>query len=664
MAIFWLTVEGWRPYSTGMKKPILAGLLASVLAFLPAGAQDGAPDPLQFGLDHLTEYFGLRTSDVAFRPDYTEPDSLRLKLLADLMSNPLGMIDYVASLKAAQVKGQPDILAGALFADLASVHQSTRGRPYQPSIEEIQNRYTLAYADPTLNLLLNKVANYIDAIFPGSTNRSLAGLTLDQRAFLTNQFREVILDEVGAELLSVEEVDSLGDIEEGYIEEFIGFAHHIRKDPVVAAGIDCLRDIMPDIRALRSALRSGQVSAEQMMATTGFLPEGENADFLGIQPGWKIGGAGNDYYHGEYRFILDLGGDDVYDLDYDPTHPHGVIIIDLSGDDYYRAGTDYALGSGCLSTGLLLDFGGNDRYDSKSFGLGSGYFGFGLLYDAEGDDRYNGDTHVQGAGTFGIGLLIDEGGTDVYHAAMFAQGFGFTQGAGLIFEKDGSDIYYAGGKYKDINRYLDHYISMSQGFSYGIRPYFSGGIGGIIDLKGNDSYQADIFGQAAAYWWGLGLIYDSSGIDHYNCHQYAHGNGTHMALGILIDDHGNDSYVGEGVLQGCGHDYACGILIDREGDDAYVGRGKVQGDGSANGIGILADLAGADRYYSPIPRFSQGAGDPRRGFGSIGLFIDLGGEDHYAGNGRNNHYWTAAARWGGGMDIELNPPDTTTAEGE
>jgi len=116
-------------------------------------------------------------------------------------------------------------------------------------------------------------------------------------------------------------------------------------------------------------------------------------------------------------------------------------------------------------------------------------------------------------------------------------------------------------------------------------------------------------------------------------------------------------------MQGCGHDYACGILLDRGGDDTYIGVDKVQGDGSANGIGLLMDLAGADRYFSSNSSLSQGAGDPRRGFGSIGLFIDLGGIDQYAGNGRNNFYWKAERRWGGGMDIELVPPDSTAAEG-
>ena len=91
--------------------------------------------------------------------------------------------------------------------------------------------------------------------------------------------------------------------------------------------------------------------------------------YLGKQSGWKIGGTGNDYYNGDYKFILDFGGDDVYDLSYNPDNPHGVIIIDLSGNDNYRSKTDFSLGSGCLSVGVLLDYGGNDRDDGKSFSV-------------------------------------------------------------------------------------------------------------------------------------------------------------------------------------------------------------------------------------------------------------------------------------------------------
>ena len=643
---------------------MLAILALSLMSgALSAQTPDTVVSPLDFGLNHLTDYLGLRPDDITFRDDYTEPDALRLKIVADLMAHPLGMIDYASGLRRNHVAGQPDILAGVLFGDLASVDQGSRGRAFQPPIGDIQSRYTLAYADVTLNGLLTKAANYIDAVLPGSLDMTLAPLSAPQRSFLTHQLVDMVSESPESEFFSVQEADSVSQLEEGYVEEFVGFADGIKKDHIVVAGIDCLRDIMPDIRAIRNALASGAVTPQQLIATTGFLPEGlPQDDYLGLQTGWRIGGPGNDSYRGDFKFILDVGGNDVYDLEYDPDHPHGVIIIDLSGDDIYNGSSDFTLGSGCLSAGLLLDFDGNDSYRSRSYGLGSGWFGFGLLYDASGDDRYDGDTHVQGAGTFGLGLLIDEAGRDIYNGAMFAQGFGFTQGCGLIFDSEGSDSYYAGGKYKDINRYTEHYLSMSQGFSYGIRPYMSGGMGGIVDLTGNDSYITDIFGQGSGYWWAFGMIYDSSGLDYYNSFQYGQGVGTHMALGVLVDGADNDFYIGGGVMQGCGHDYSCGILLDKGGDDTYLGRDKVQGDGSANGIGILVDLTGADRYFGGNPSFAQGAGDPRRQFGSIGMLIDLGGTDSYYGPGADNSYWKAKRLWGGGMDIELNPPPDTIAE--
>lgn len=610
-------------------------------------------------MNHLTEYLGLKPDDISFRSDYTEPDSFRLKVVADLMQKPLGMINYAAGLKNSHVVAQPEIVTGILFQDLVGEHQTKRSRPYEPDVAEIQRTYNLYYTDVAFNQLLTKAATYLDVVLPKSSEMSFALLSRDQRNFLRNEFKELIVMSKEEEFLSVEAIDSLDKLEEGYCEQFVEFGTKIDKDPIVAAGIDCLRQLMLEINNLRQLLQSGQISAEEIIKGTGFLPE--NVDFesyLGKQSRWKIGGLGNDYYSGDYRFIFDFGGDDVYDLSYNPETPHGVIIIDLGGDDRYRAKTDYALGSGSFSVGLLLDFEGNDRYDAKSFGLGSGYFGFGLLYDAEGDDRYDGDTHVQGAGTFGIGLLIDEGGRDIYNGAVYCQGLGFVEGMGLIYELDGSDSYYAGGKYKDILRYEDHYLSLSQGFGYGVRPWMSGGIGAIVDLQGNDSYYSDIFGQGSSYWWSLGIIYDSAGNDNYQSFQYAQGAATHMTLAILIDDFGSDVYSGKGLMQGCGHDYSCAILLDRHGDDTYTAYDLSQAAGSANGTGVLIDNEGNDRYFIKNQSNSQGYGNPRRDFGSIGLFIDLGGSDQYAGNGRDNFYWQTDSKWGGGMDIELTPPDS------
>ncbi len=657
--------------------PMIIRLLLTLaaLAAIPAAAEPPADStdsaastdtiPKEWaGLVELTGYLSLLPEDVSFRPDYTEPDSFRLQVVSDLMVRPLAMVDYSASLRKAYIKGQPEVTAAILAQDLETVSPRERGVPYKPTSAEIKQGYNLFYTNPVMNQLMTRAALYIDVIFPKTAEQALAGLTPDQRKFLTNQFREMIVSHEEEEFFTIEQTDSAENAEEAYTEEFVTFGWKIDKDAIVAASLNCLREILPELRTLQSEIASGLADPAKIAKGAGTLPRDVNlANYLGLQPGWKIGGPGNDYYEGDYKFILDFGGDDVYNLSADPTNPHTTIIIDLGGNDHYRAQTDFVIGSGCLAAGILLDFGGNDRYDAKSFALGSGYFGFGLLYDAGGDDRYDGDTHTMAAGAFGLGLLIDEGGRDLYNAALYSQGFGFTEGIGVLYDTDGSDSYYAGGKYKDILRYEDRYLSLSQGFGYGLRPWMSGGIGAIIDDRGNDNYLTDIFGQGTSYWWSLGIIYDSAGNDNYQSFQYAQGCGTHMTLGILIDDSGNDVYYGKGLMQGVGHDYSCGILIDRGGNDSYTAYDLSQAAGSANGVGILIDNAGEDRYLVKNPDNTHGYGNPRRDFGSIGLFIDLGGPDQYTGKyGRDNHYWRSDSKWGGGMDIEWMPVDTSAGE--
>ena len=644
-----------------MKYKIL--IIISFLAISLSAEETVKPE--QFGLEHLTEYLSLKPSDISFRSDYTEPDSFRLQIVSDLMNHPLGMIEYIEKLKSSFVRKQPELIASYLYADLKKENQTSREKAYFADISEIQKNYNLYYTDITLNQLLTRAAVYIDVSFPRSIDKSLAFLSKDEKKFLTNEFKELLVQRVEDEFLSVEAMDSLDKVEEGYIEQFVQFGSKIDKDPIIDAGINSVRELMLEINNLRKLLDSKAISASKIINDAAILPKNTDLNaYLGIQSGWKIGGPGNDYYSGDYKFILDFGGDDVYDLSYDPKNPHGVIIIDLSGNDTYRSQSDFTLGSGCLSVGLLLDFAGNDRYDAKSFGIGSGYFGFGMVYDASGDDIYNGDTHVQGAGSFGMGLLIDESGRDIYNAALYSQGFGFIEGLGSIFELEGADSYYAGGKYKDILRYDDHYLSLSQGFGYGLRPYASGGLGSIVDIAGNDTYFADIFAQATSYWWSLGVIYDSTGNDNYNCFQYGQGCGTHMTLGGLIDEYGNDVYFGKGLMQGVGHDYSCGLILDRHGDDIYTATDLSQGAGSANGAGVLIDNEGNDRYYISNKLNTQGYGNPRRDFGSIGLFIDLSGTDQYYGNGQDNYYWKTKSKWGGGMDIETIKKDSSEVNNE
>ncbi len=117
-----------------------------------------------------------------------------------------------------------------------------------------------------------------------------------------------------------------------------------------------------------------------------------------------------------------------------------------------------------------------------------------------------------------------------------------------------------------------------------------------------------------------------------------------------------------GVSQGCGHDYSCGWLIDRHGDDIYSSYDLSQGAGSANGVGIIADLLGNDGYYIYRKQNTQGFGDPRRDYGSLGLFLDTDGDDRYDGNGANESFWQTPSKWGGGLDRSILHPDSVEAK--
>jgi hypothetical protein len=359
-----------------------------------------------------------------------------------------------------------------------------------------------------------------------------------------------------------------------------------------------------------------------------------------------VGDTTTNVYTGNFAVIIDLGGDDIYQCS-DPDLIS--VIIDMAGNDVYNGG-DYAVGCGAWGTAIVLDKQGNDTYTAGNYSLGCGVFGVGILIDEAGNDRYYGDTFTQGAGGFGIGILKDYTGNDLYNGALYAQGFASTYGIGILGDQSGNDVYTIRAKYIDEIRYLDHYLSLSQGFAMGFRPDLSAGIGVILEKGGNDYYIGDIFAQASSYWYGIGGIVESSGNDVYVAYQYAQGAGTHITIGALIDKEGNDSYLSKGVSQGCGHDLSLGLLHDLTGDDSYVAFDLSQGAGNANGIGMLVDETGDDSYSVKRSHNTQGYGDFRREYGSIGVLLDIKGDDDYR-DGQDRCVWTNG-NYGVGIDCE------------
>lgn len=345
-----------------------------------------------------------------------------------------------------------------------------------------------------------------------------------------------------------------------------------------------------------------------------------------------IGGFGNNTYTGKFDLIIDLGGDDVYRIDRDSTFTNNFnCIIDLSGNDYYTTNSMFALGASIFSSGFIFDKEGDDTYKGTSINLGAAICGIGLIYDESGNDIYCGNSFAEGAASFGVGMIVDKSGNDIYICNNYSQGFGMTEGIGIIVDNKGNDTYTISPTVLDIGRTNDHYLSMCQGFGFGLRPYYAGGIGIICDGEGNDNYCADIFGQGCSYWYSLGILVDSSGNDRYNCYHYAHGSGIHFSVGLLKDYEGWDYYNTNWVSQGCGHDYGFGLCWDVKGNDNYSCYGLSQGAGNANGIGILIDESGRDGYLCKDNN-CQGYGTPSREYGGIGVLLDASGDDFYASN--------------------------------
>jgi len=102
-----------------------------------------------------------------------------------------------------------------------------------------------------------------------------------------------------------------------------------------------------------------------------------------------------------------------------------------------------------LSTGILLDRGGNDIYASLNQAQGFAHdFSVGWLIDESGDDQYTGISNSQGvAVTNSVAGLIDRSGNDSYVCREFNRGTAYggpTRGygnIGFLIDMGGVDAY-------------------------------------------------------------------------------------------------------------------------------------------------------------------------------------------------------------------------------
>jgi len=317
-----------------------------------------------------------------------------------------------------------------------------------------------------------------------------------------------------------------------------------------------------------------------------------------------VGGFGPDVYSEDADLILDLGGDDLY-LNNAGGSRKGMpvaLVIDWEGNDRYIAKEDFSQGAGLLGGGFLIDLAGDDTFVSLDGSQGAGLWGIGILYHGNGNGSYSARSFCQGTGQYGLGIIINEQGHDRYVCSYGGQALGMFGGTGILIDKSGEDLYQLGGLHPDFREPDTATVSMGQGFGNGIRAEkgtrgIPGGIGLLIDEKGNDTYIADYFAQGSSYYYGTGILLDMEGNDEYISGRYSQGAGIHSSVGICIDKRGDDFYYASyGVAQGTGHDFGVGFFEDGQGNDEYWGGTLVQGSATNGSIGIFKDLQGSDRY--------------------------------------------------------------------
>lgn len=290
---------------------------------------------------------------------------------------------------------------------------------------------------------------------------------------------------------------------------------------------------------------------------------------------------------------------------------------------------------------------GNDVYRGTRRSQGFGGGGVALLWDEKGNDQYTAQEYAQGGAFFGIGFLIDREGHDVYSSYLDSQGFGLTQGFGALVDVKGDDSYTAGGHYPSSYGTKGIFRGASQGHGTGLRnyqvssaPWYGGGIGLLLDIAGDDNYDAGNFSQGCGYFYGCGILADRSGDDVIQGTRYTQGSGAHQAAGILIDDEGDDQYLSKIAANQAGTwDVVVGMLLDFKGNDIYRAQGLAQAGSAQTAFALLFDGQGNDRYESTGDA-SQGAtgSSDYHNKQSFSFFLDFGGgKDTYSRPNRKNN---------------------------
>ena len=305
--------------------------------------------------------------------------------------------------------------------------------------------------------------------------------------------------------------------------------------------------------------------------------------------------------------IVDVGGDDVYRFDSRSAANRIAIVLDHGGNDTYESleeGADPS--AGILGFGILWDTAGNDTYRGSAFSQASAAFGVAVLIDEGGDNRFEAQAYSQAHALSGVAIVVSGIGFDQYFSLTASQASGGPAGVALLLDRGGDDQYRLGNSplVRPSAQLAERNASMGQGAGYGIRAGYgdegsgAGGLGLLVDLAGNDRYEAQVFGQGVGYQGGVGILIDSGGDDRFDATWYALGAAAHGAAGVFVKrGKGDDRYRVSHVMGlGAAHDLSVASFEDEGGDDAYVVDDLGFGAAHDSAVAQFIDASGVNRY--------------------------------------------------------------------
>ncbi len=620
-----------------MTRLLLALLLlpSAALAAAPPPRPGGAPPAQAQALAAAPHHPRGRAGNKDYVNGYGDlVDRWRLPAIDRLLAEPLAVPDDAASLSGAALRasGEPAAQVEAAARALG-IELPPPELPDAPRRKDAVHRRWREQAGPELGALLHRADEAL-VVLRARVEAALEGVPegIEEELFAsfdTAGGRSQPSGEVRAEELAL-----------------------------LAAG-DAL-----DLSALLAAARDAALLAEEIERRAAALPEEVWPGGLRIAEGrsglFVLGSTGSDHFENipAYALLLDPGGGDHHDVRGDPTLS---LLVELGGDDVHQE----SVGAGVRGVGLAIDAAGSDQYLAEDRTAGAALFGVGLLLDRAGADQHRSGLLAQGAAWFGAGLLIDLEGADYFDVGAWGQGAAGVQGFGQLLDLEGDDSYRSGGLLAGWPHYRSRTFSFAQGFATGMRPLAGGGIGLLVDGAGDDAYTADLFAQAASYWFSRGYLVDLGGSDVRLGGHYVQSCPAHLTVTGLFDVGGDDRYhCTAGLSQAGSHDYSVAWLVDDGGDDRFKVRDGGQGFSTTNAVSFFIDTAGDDVLQARADSV-RGAVNMRRRQGSVAIYLDLAGDDERDGPGPEEGSVLRPGPYGLGWDLdpseETAPPPSPGA---